>query len=91
MKSKSKIFTLKRPRIYYFEIIDCRGRVKDSFQHGVTPRVTHEIHMTTGTDANEFSYEDMGSIQLYSILAIIQIVLFVLIIRTFKKFLVMFK
>ena len=70
-KSTSKIFTLYRPKIYYFEIIDCNGKVTDSFTSGSIPRVTHEIYLTTGTDANEFSYEDMGTMSLYCILGLI--------------------
>ena len=31
-KASSSIFTLKRPRLYYFEILDCKGEVRNAFK-----------------------------------------------------------
>lgn len=45
-----------------------------------------EIHLTTDGGSNEFSYEDMGLLRLYSILFVLMTLLFILMIRTFLKF-----
>lgn len=57
-KISTDILTQRRPRMYYFEVLDCKGKVQGSFSSGGIPRVIHEIHMTTDDGKNEFSYED---------------------------------
>ena len=70
-------------------MLDCAKNVQSVFKTGQFPRVSTRINMTTGKDSadiNHFSYEDMGSPRLYTILFLLQGTLFVLMIRTFIRF-----
>ena len=46
-----------------------------------------EVHVVTGTGKNEFSYEDIGTLRLYTILTISFGILFGLMINSFIKYL----
>ena len=81
-----KIMTLARPRMYYFEVLDCDRRVANAFKTGNVPRLLTNIHITTGSGANEFSYEDMGLLELEVLLFLSQGLLFGLMINTFVKY-----
>lgn len=76
--STAKISTLGRPRIYYFELLDCDREVTKVFRAGQYPRYTTDIHVTTNGD-NEFSYEDIGLLRLYALLFIFSGTLFFMI------------
>ena len=62
------ISTEKRPRIFYFEMIDCDLDVKSVFSTGNYPKFQTEIHTTTLDGTNEFSFEDVGLLKLYILL-----------------------
>ena len=55
----AKVSTLSRPRMYYFQVLDCPRELTSTFK-SKAPQLTTEIHLTTGNEANEFSYEDIG-------------------------------
>ena len=57
------ITTQVRPRIYYFEIIDCDKKVSDSFRTGV-PRIVTDIHITASDKQYEYSFESIGLLEL---------------------------
>ena len=57
--SQAKVFTLKRPKMYYFEVLDCAGEINRVFKSGQNARLHHELIMITN-DGNQFSYEDIG-------------------------------
>lgn len=85
--SKSaKLFSINRPRIYYVEMLDCTREVIKVFDRGQMPRFMHEVHFTTANGKNEFSYEDVGLLRLYSILLVLLGALFCLLCRTFLRF-----
>ena len=85
-KASSKIFTLKRPRLYYMEVLDCPGEVRNAFNLKGVPRLMTEFHIMTDERTNEFTYEDLGSLQLYTILFVLLGGLFVFLVRDFMKY-----
>ena len=82
----ASVFALQRPRIYYAEVLDCNNDLLRVFSSGSFPKITHEVHFTTQNGQNEFSYEDMGLLRLYTILLVSLGALYVLLIRSFCQF-----
>ena len=83
-KVTGHVHTMKRPRLYYFVMLDCDRNLNQVFKSGQVPRLVHEIHMTTEDGWNEFSYEDMGSLGLYFLLFMSLGVIYLMMIKTFK-------
>ena len=48
--------------------------------------IATEVHLVTGSEKNEFSYEDIGTLRLYAILSVSFAILFALMLNTFIKF-----
>ena len=49
-----------RPKIFYFELLDCAGEVNRVFKNTQSARLQHTIVMKTDNGTNHFSYEDIG-------------------------------
>jgi len=82
----SKISTQGRPRIYYFQVLDCKRDLFTTFETGNAAQITTEVHLMTGADLNEFSYEDIGSLRLYAVLSFSFAALFTLMLNSYIKF-----
>ena len=80
------MFAINRPTIYYVEVLDCKNELLGVFNTGSFPKLFHEVHFTTQNGKNEFSYEDMGLLRLYTILLILLGALYVMLILSFRKF-----
>ena len=79
------ITTQVRPRIYYFEILDCDKKVSGSFRTG-NPRIFTDIHMTASDKQFEYSFEYINLLELYFGLFIMLGSLFGLLVKSFIKF-----
>mmetsp|Transcript_1228 Transcript_1228/g.1617 ORF Transcript_1228/g.1617 Transcript_1228/m.1617 type:complete len:126 (-) Transcript_1228:867-1244(-) len=44
----SKVSTQGRPRMYYFQVLDCQRELSKVFKTGQLPKIATEVHMTTG-------------------------------------------
>lgn len=84
--ANGKVSTAARPRLYYFEILDCEKNASRTYRSGNLPRFTHKLHITTDKGSNEFSYEDQGLLWLNGILFLLLGSLFGLLTRAFFKF-----
>ena len=54
----NKVSTQARPRIYYFMVLDCDRELSKMFKDGRSPQIQTDVHLTTGAEQQEFTYED---------------------------------
>ena len=85
-QQKGKISTGGRPRLYYFEVLDCDNEIGRVYRTGNLPRFVHKVSITTDKGTNEFSFEDIGLLQLHGVLFFALLLVFGLLGKSFYKF-----